>query len=690
MPFPAYLRGRAHSLMATLVLFSQSMAMVRSEEAAPPVRQVRLGLTAFEFRDISSRLAKEGYLLSHISTFPVKRRIRYAAIWAKDADETTELRHWLSQYDYRKVYLDMVDRSFVLSHISVAYGLGGRFAAIFQKGKAEQKVKTSLKQEEFERTVSEMRALGFRLSSINGYGLRREDRFIAIFVREAGPDLHWGIGLSRSELKAQFDELPGKGYRPVGLSGYNAGDEVKYALLWEQTKGPPWTVRSRLSPEGFASKNKEMVERGYQLVSVDGYTVEGMPHYAALWENLKTPGELAARAKRKRAAELRHQAVAQRKLGHDNLALQLLSKSIALDPSNAGARYSRAKIHYRSRDAKEALSDLDRAVRLSPGYTDALLLRSSVHRHLGRLEDSIADVDRVIELKPESDYAAGLKKSLEVVRRGPDWDKTYRTESEHYRLSTSISQDVAVATSNKLEEIHQVYTDLFGLKGAKTKGRLIVKVFAEKSEYERYLVERSLPGAEDEARVEAHWQNGQYSRRFKELLLRHDSRESKFRAHIYHEAFHQFLDYLIASPPPWFNEGLAEHFEVGRLSADGFQLGRVQQRHLKLLRQALAIGEQAPIEKLLTLSRTEFYDSRPSAIEGNLKLSVHYAEAWSFIHFLIHSEDGQYKKVIRDYYQALKAGQRANDAFQEVLGRANFKKVQKAWEAYVLTLGSSG
>src|SRR5208282_5455503 len=63
------------------------------------------------------------------------------------------------------------------------------------------------------------------------------------------------------------------------------------------------------------------------------------------------------------------------------------------------------------------------------------------------------------------------------------------------------------------------------------------------------------------------------------------------RRTLQHEAFHQFASVAIGKNlPTWINEGLAQVFEEGIWTGDGFILGQVPPRRLRQLRKDMDGG----------------------------------------------------------------------------------------------------
>jgi hypothetical protein len=79
--------------------------------------------------------------------------------------------------------------------------------------------------------------------------------------------------LTARDYQKPFDELAGKGYRPVLVNGYAIGGNDYYAAIWEQKTEDDWAARHTLPTQCFQKAFDEFAHNGYRLVSLSGYAV---------------------------------------------------------------------------------------------------------------------------------------------------------------------------------------------------------------------------------------------------------------------------------------------------------------------------------------------------------------------------------------------------------------------------------
>lgn len=95
-------------------------------------------------------------------------------------------------------------------------------------------------------------------------------------------------GLTSAQYQADFDSLVARGFRLIDVNGYAVNGVDHYAAVWEQSPGPDWQARHGLSSADHQALFATLPKQGYRPVCVSGYEVRGDVRYASLWQ--KTPG----------------------------------------------------------------------------------------------------------------------------------------------------------------------------------------------------------------------------------------------------------------------------------------------------------------------------------------------------------------------------------------------------------------
>jgi len=259
----------------------------------------RHGLTGSEYQTEFETHVGNGYRLTDVSGYGVDGEARYAAIWEQTGGPPWIARHGLTGSQYQQVVNKFVDRGYRLSHVS-GYSVDdqSRYAAIMEKGGgpawvARHGLSSSEYQNEFETHVDN----GYRLVHVSGHGVDGEARYAAIWEKTGGPAWVARHDMSASAYQRAFDNLVEKGYRLSHVSGFSVDGEPRFAAIWERSNGPGWVARHGLSADEYQDEFDELAYQGYRPVDVSGYSEFSLsgsrfggfsfsdsPRYAALWE----------------------------------------------------------------------------------------------------------------------------------------------------------------------------------------------------------------------------------------------------------------------------------------------------------------------------------------------------------------------------------------------------------------------
>src|SRR6266571_2226300 len=110
---------------------------------------------------------------------------------------------------------------------------------------------------------------------------------------------------------------------------------------------------------------------------------------------------------------------------------------------------------------------------------------------------------------------------------------------------------------------------------------------------------------------------------------------------VYHELTHYFIGRTLQSRPAWLNEGLAEYFATAEIRDDEILLGGVSSDSIQMLKTRGLI----PLKDFFAIDSGSPYYNESS------KAGVFYAQAWAFMHYMMHGEHaarfGQYLLALR-------------------------------------------
>ena len=80
--------------------------------------------------------------------------------------------------------------------------------------------------------------------------------------------------------------------------------------------------------------------------------------------------------------------------------------------------------------------------------------------------------------------------------------------------------------------------------------------------------------------------------------------------------------------------------------------------------------------------------SHPEFMTGGEQTSRNYAQAWSFMHFLLNGKAAKSSgpKTCRKYFKMLREGHPMEKAHRETFGKLDLKRVDAAYQKYVKEL----
>lgn len=398
------------------------------------------------------------------------------------------------------------------------------------------------------------------------------------------------------------------------------------------------------------------------------------------------------------------------------MALAGLAALALAAPAAAGALEDAEKAYEEDR-LEEALRLSQAAVEAAPADADAVGLLGRVLFALGRHDEAIERAARAAELDPE--VWGNLGKSTacrvaffraaddEVRRLLPTFESGAVTKHLEFLMNPT-----GLVRHQERGGHYIVYADetLQGRKGHEWAGKMMELIYEAYSTVFPFEVDERLV-----SRVYVFGGAGTYNR-FNASLETDQSDASGYFAPstrilvvdaapddgetvnpagfsdgaidtLFHEGFHQFVHLHVPQDiAMWFNEGMAEYFGPstprGRKALNvGVVLKTHPTRTTRYERLMAGLrGEGGnrvlPLRQLLTQG--------PDAEFGLME----YAQSWSFIHFLLHapSMGAKGKKLLKDYFLAVKGGKTDAEAHALTFGALDLEKLDAAWRAYVLGL----
>ena len=210
----------------------------------------------------------------------------FAAIWQKDGGPAFQARHNLTGAQFQQAFDQLVGEGFRLTYVN-GYTVGGEphFAAIWEKdGGPAFQARHNLTGAQFQQAFDQLVGQGFRLRVVSGYAVGGEPRFAAIWQKDGGPAFQARHNLTGAQFQQAFDQLVGEGFRLTYVNGYTVGGEPHFAAIWEKDGGPAFQARHNLTGAQYQQTFDQLVGQGFRLRQVSAYTVGSEPRFAAIWQ----------------------------------------------------------------------------------------------------------------------------------------------------------------------------------------------------------------------------------------------------------------------------------------------------------------------------------------------------------------------------------------------------------------------
>lgn len=164
---------------------------------------------------------------------------------------------------------------------------GARYGGLFEQTSGPPWLAFyGLTSQEYQQKSNELTGRGFQLVQISGYALGTEERFAPIF--EQGGPVTRAVHGPTSQYQQRFDEMSGQGLRVALFSDYTVGNEERYTAVFEPA-GPSWVAFHGLTARQYQQKVDEVGGDGFRLVQITGYSVRGEEFFAPIFEQRSGP-----------------------------------------------------------------------------------------------------------------------------------------------------------------------------------------------------------------------------------------------------------------------------------------------------------------------------------------------------------------------------------------------------------------
>ncbi|HEY7116102.1 MAG TPA: DUF1570 domain-containing protein [Tepidisphaeraceae bacterium] len=241
--------------------------------------------------------------------------------------------------------------------------------------------------------------------------------------------------------------------------------------------------------------------------------------------------------------------------------------------------------------------------------------------------------------------------------------RTY--ETRYYLLHTDLPEPEAREAQLRMTRLAEEYLRRTAAFSGQLNGRLPFFLYSQIDDYLKAGGIEGSGGVFDGQRLMA------------VALRRPDHVISLSAWHIVqHEGFHQFAHAAIGGNiPMWADEGLAEYFGEGLFTGDNFETGLIPQSRLARVQRMLQDNAQTPLRQFQAITRDQWNDRI---------VTKNYDQAWSFVHFLAHADDGRLRKPFEACMLDLSRGGDPGKCYDRHL--ASIPNLEARWRDWWLNL----
>ena len=242
----------------------------------------RHGMTSAQYQSWFDTYKAQGYRLTDIDAYSVGGKGYYAAVWSKTGSGAWVARHGLQAPAYQQTFDNLTAKGYAPAFID-AMSLGsGLFAGFWQKSGGAWVARHGLSGQKYQQEFNKWVGQGYRLVDVSGYSVNGQARYAAIWKKQGGSAWQARHGMSSASYQQTFDAMKAQGYRPVHVDGYTVNGKPYFAAIWDKGRGG-WVARHGMSGSQYQAEFDKWAAQGYRLVAVSGYEAGGKARYAAIW-----------------------------------------------------------------------------------------------------------------------------------------------------------------------------------------------------------------------------------------------------------------------------------------------------------------------------------------------------------------------------------------------------------------------
>ncbi len=268
--------------------------------------------------------------------------------------------------------------------------------------------------------------------------------------------------------------------------------------------------------------------------------------------------------------------------------------------------------------------------------------------------------------KPQRPPLGTILNEPGAVKGNRPWENAWQLQTPHFNIRSNISKEATREIGYVMEALYKNFNQLLN---ASLRSRVDVLVPKNRQGFDQI---KRMPGqvrgyftTRDGGKIVTYYHPGEIHHTTATLL---------------HEGTHLIVMSTLRFRPLdiWINEGLAVYFEASKFERTDMTIGMKPKGRLRVAKQLVKSGQYVPIRKLIRLKQRQF-------------TALHYAQAWSLVHYLVHAHDNKFVNKLDQYiisfknYPDVSPTRRFRKFFP-----ISFDELEKDWKRYVRELSLTG
>jgi Bacterial tandem repeat domain 1/Peptidase family M23 len=194
----------------------------------------RHGLDAAGYQKAFDTFTSQGYRLMHIESYLSDGRVRFAPIFVNSPNSGFVAYHGVSANQHQKSFDDLTKDGWHPVNISAVSPSGDRiYTALYERSNVGSfEARSSLTMADYQIAFDANAKAGRHLVYLNAFTHQGSPRMSAIWHERPAVSISARHGMSSGQYQEQFDNALSSGYLTRAVTGYEEGNNTRFAGLW--------------------------------------------------------------------------------------------------------------------------------------------------------------------------------------------------------------------------------------------------------------------------------------------------------------------------------------------------------------------------------------------------------------------------------------------------------------------------